>query len=381
MTARWPTTRPHQTDIERRARRWMWAMLAGLMTAVAASWIGPVTASAATTTTVVKGQSGSVPCHTAESELAGPRPLADAVANLAGCVTTAIVHMGDHRGLAALAGIRVGAKRVVATASREWTAWAAQVHRAPQDLGGLPAELQKYVPGSAAWASSPWMTSPTCQDRGGDWSVWVSNAIADIPRLLPVFYTELFADTGVEQDRLRNQAVAAEFRQLSAEFATTVPAGYCVDEVAAWARPNPAYVPFGFAWGLTHQTPYSCTDGRANEQSTDADNRWVGAERGACEGFFVACDNARDAQRARCEAWNAFSVRFTERGRALRDAAISRYPALAVATYHTEVAWPWVVLVAGAGVVALAGLGGLIVRRRRATTIASVPAGSADGLA
>lgn len=380
MTARRPTTRPHQTDVGRRRARWLRTVLVVLMTAVAANWVAPAITSAATTTTVAKGQLDPAPCHAGQNELAGPMPLADAVANLAGCVVTAIVHMGDQRGLDALAGVRVGTQRVVAAAGREWTAWAAQVRRAPQDLGALPTELQKYVPGSAAWAVSPWMTSPICQGKGGDWSVWVSNAIADIPRLLPVFYTELFADTGVEQDRLRNQAVVAGFQQLSAEFATGVPAGYCVDEVAAWAGPNPAYAPFGFAWGLTHQTSYSCTDGRASEHGTDADNRWVGAERGACDGFFVACDNVRDAQRARCEEWNAFSVRFTERGRALRDAAISRYPARAVATYHTEVAWPWVVLVAGAGVVALAGLGGLILRRRRATT-AAAPAGSADGLA
>jgi hypothetical protein len=352
--------------------------LAVLLAAVATSWVAPATGAATTTPNTIVGQGPPDPAPCSTGELAGsPTPLASALASLAGCVMTAIVHLGDERGLAALADLPVEAGRVAAAAGREWTAWAA---RAPRDLSTLPTELQKYVPGSAAWVSSPWMTSPTCQAKGGDWSVWVSNTIADIPRLLPVFYTDLFADTSVEQDRLRNLAVAAGFQQLSAEFATTVPAGYCVDEVAAWAGPNPAYVPFGFAWGLTHRTPYSCTDGRASEHATDADNRWVGAERGACEGFFVACDKARDAQRARCEEWNAFSVRFTERGRALRDAAISRYPARAVATYHTEVAWPWVALIGGAGLVALAGLGGLLVRRRRTTT-APVPAGNSDGLA
>ena len=168
MTARRPTTRPHQTDVGRRQARWLRIVLVVLMTAVAANWVAPAMTSAATTTTVAKGQLDLAPCHTGENELAGPMPLADAVANLAGCVMTAIVHMGDQRGLDALAGVRVGTQRVVAAAGREWTAWPAQVRRAPKDLGALPTELQKYVPGSAAWASSTWMTSPSVQIQRSD---------------------------------------------------------------------------------------------------------------------------------------------------------------------------------------------------------------------
>src|SRR5829696_3389563 len=68
-----------------------------------------------------------------------------------------------------------------------------------RDLSGLPVELQSYVPESAAWASSPWMTSPACHDRGGDFSIWVASVISDTPGLLAFFQASTFGpDTPIE---------------------------------------------------------------------------------------------------------------------------------------------------------------------------------------
>lgn len=243
---------------------------------------------------------------------------------------------------------------------------------APNDVTNLPGSLQKYVPGSAEWAASPWMISPPCKDKGGDFSVWAENVVVDIPRFASVFLADMLSPVAAEQDRLRGLEIAKGFGHLSGEFRDQVPADFCVEDVKRWAGANAEYKPFGFAWGVTHRTPYLCVEDRTADTSSDTDNRWVGAERAACDGFFIACDNASGEEHARCEAWNAFSVRFTQRGKELREAAISRYPARGVATYHTEVAWQWVMLVGASGAVALAGLGLLIVRRRRGHAPASV---------
>lgn len=239
---------------------------------------------------------------------------------------------------------------------------------APADVASIPSLLRKYEPGSAEWASSPWMTSASCKDEGGDFSLWVANAIADIPQLVPVFYSQIFAETGTDQDRLRNWEIYKGFQQLSAEFRDAVPGGYCVDDMKRWAGADSRYKPFGFAWGVDNRTPYTCTDTSPEGHRQDSDNRWIGAERIMCDGFTVACANVETADQSRCAAWNEFSRWFTRRGEELRGAALNRYPGRGVATYHREVAWGWVILAALVGVAALAVLGVLIIRRRREAT-------------
>src|SRR5256885_945893 len=139
-----------------------------------------------------------------------------------------------------------------------------------------------------------------------------------------------------------------------------------------WAGADSRYKPFGFAWGIDSRTPYACTDTSSEGHRQDSDNRWIGAERIMCDGFTVACANIETADQSRCTAWNEFSRWFTRRGEELRSAALNRYPGRAVATYHRDVAWGWVILAALVGVAALAVLGVLIVRRRREATVPPV---------
>jgi hypothetical protein len=254
--------------------------------------------------------------------------------------------------------------------------WSSPAVAAPSDVTNLPPSLRQYVPGSPGWAASAWITSASCRDKGGDFSVWVAHVIADIPRFVAVFFTDVLTSARTEQDRQRYLEVVKGFDQLSTEFRNAVPTGYCVDDMKRWAGIDSGYKPFGFAWGVTRRTPYVCTDGLALQRRRDADNQWVGAERAACDGFVVACDQAPEVDQARCAAWNAFSERFTRRGRELRDAAYDRFPARGTATYHRQVDEGWVVVVTGAGVIALAGAAVLVRRRRRASP--PVPVGSGD---
>lgn len=249
---------------------------------------------------------------------------------------------------------------------------------APHDVTTLPDPLRKYVPGSSTWASSPWMTSESCKDKGGDFSLWVASVIGDIPELLRIFYTELYAGGRSERDAARNVAVVAGYRQLSTEFRDKVPAGYCVDDLRRWAGANPQYQPFGFVWGLHHQTFYGCTDGRAQERGVDADNRWVGAERVACAGFFIACDGAASAEQARCDAWNQLSMRFVARSEALRGEAINRYPATASGTVVSKPNVFAIWVVAAAAAVAVIPAVWFALRHSRRSSRGRSAGGSAD---
>lgn len=118
-----------------------------------------------------------------------------------------------------------------------------------RDLGGLPERLQKYVPGSAAWQSAPWVTSPTCRDAGGDFSIWVGNVLVDTPSLLAFFQARMFGSEVAAADRARRDAIVQGYRVLGRELRPRVPAGYCVAELRGWAGADPSMRPFGFPWG------------------------------------------------------------------------------------------------------------------------------------
>jgi len=211
-----------------------------------------------------------------------------------------------------------------------------------RDLSGLPSELQPYVPGSAAWASSPWMTSPACAGGGGDFSVWVSSVIRDTPSLLAFFQASVFGPDVPADTRPRSEAIIAGYRALAAELRPTVPAGYCVDDLRRWAGGDPAMRPFGFRWGVTqgHQTGYYCTDRDLDATAETERNRWFGAERAPCDGFYVGCLNAPEVERDRCEAWNAFSDRYVRKVEQLRAKAINDHPAAGRAGTEWELRTP-----------------------------------------
>jgi hypothetical protein len=175
------------------------------------------------------------------------------------------------------------------------------------DLAQLPANLQKYDPASAAWASAPWMTSPTCKDKGGDFSIWAINVMTDADKLLNFF--------GWPTDLIREGA--KHYPALAQDMIPTVPAGYCVDDMKLWAGENLAFKPFGFEWGTKN---HHVGLGRgcvwfadSNDKEEDYYNKWFGAERAPCYGFYVDCGGATTDERPRCDAWNAFSDTYGRR--------------------------------------------------------------------
>lgn len=143
---------------------------------------------------------------------------------------------------------------------------------------------------SAGWVSSPWMTSAACRDNGGDWSAYVASVTKDSADLLAFFQPDLGgSDAKAEQ---RKQALLAGYREIAGQV--KVPAGYCVNDVKAWAGASgadPAGRPFGFVWGndQAHETQYSC-----------GDSNQLGADRAPCNAFYVSCAGATGPDKNRC---------------------------------------------------------------------------------
>ncbi|WP_309114657.1 hypothetical protein [Saccharothrix sp.] len=203
-------------------------------------------------------------------------------------------------------------------------------------LDNVPSTLHKYVPGSDAWNASPWMSSSTCRDRGGDFGLWVTSVVMDTPELLKFFQASLFGPEAKAADKPRSDAIMAGYQTLRGQVATTVPRGYCVDDLRRWTGSVSNLRPFDFRWGVTsgdgHQTSYYCTD-RATTDSTreQENNRYFGAERVPCDGVYIACDGARENEKERCQSWNAWSDDYVRRIEAFRAKAITDFPATGAA--------------------------------------------------
>jgi hypothetical protein len=182
----------------------------------------------------------------------------------------------------------------------------------PVDPASVPAHLRQYVPDSAEWQTSPWMTATSCRDHGGDWSIYASYLIKDMPELL-AFFQKDFAGTDANASK-RQDLLLRGYRDVAANI--SVPSGYCVDMVKKWARPNPQFQPFGFEWGNIDNAGYSdgpdqhgiypvakCSNVEATKDSPVS-----------CRGFYLACDGAITQQEDQsCQAWNAFSDDYVKR--------------------------------------------------------------------
>lgn len=185
-------------------------------------------------------------------------------------------------------------------------------------LDRLPANLQKYVPNSAAWASSTWMAADSCKDKGGDFSVWTASVITDTADLQR-FFGGYDLNAPLMNEKLEFEAEL--YNNLAAEVAPTVPPGRCVDDLTRWSGgPKPDVKPFGFEWGAIDGSGYYCSWRRdaLHDNSADYANRWVGAERAACDGFRVNCDSALQEERPRCDEWNFFAADYIDRIKKLR---------------------------------------------------------------
>ncbi|KAA2245939.1 hypothetical protein F0L68_40980 [Solihabitans fulvus] len=195
----------------------------------------------------------------------------------------------------------------------------------PHDAASVPANLRQYVPGTPEWTSSPWMTSPSCRDHGGDWSIYTQDVVKDTPALLQFFQPDFGGG-----DQGRSEEILAGYRDIAAQI--TVPEGYCVDQARQWAGPS-GYKPFGFDWGNAtadshHHSNYECANN-------------TGADNAPCGGFYLACSGAATApQHQQCEAWNAFSDGYVTRVNAARSKANADHPGATHSDPNTEIKSP-----------------------------------------
>jgi hypothetical protein len=201
------------------------------------------------------------------------------------------------------------------------------------------------------------MQAQDCQGRGGDVGIWVRATIADTPQLLQYFQPSAFSDQAPTADQPLYQSILTGYRWVDTQIENTIPTGDCAADVAQWATPAPAMVPFTFAWGETtgqHQTPYFCTDQPSSAAQVVDDNRYVGAERLPCDGFYVSCARAAGAAASRCAAWDAVSDRYVLLVDRIRQSAINAHPALGTAAVSTRPNWIGLSVVIGALIVAIA---------------------------
>ncbi len=209
--------------------------------------------------------------------------------------------------------------------------WVPTAQAAPvTSLTGLPANLAKYVPNSPAWNNSPWMTSPTCRNKGGDVGIWVNNVADDTPALLAFFQASAFGPHAPAADKPLYDEIIAGYQTLAQQVPSMLPTGsFCVDQMTQWAGADPSQKPFGFPIGIdpTHQSQYFCTDLADPNQPPSAEyNKFVGAERAPCDGFYISCTVAPAAQKTQCAAWDSFSDEYVKRVDELRGQAINDHP-------------------------------------------------------
>ncbi|MEU0529200.1 hypothetical protein [Amycolatopsis tolypomycina] len=263
---------------------------------------------------------------------------------------------------------------------------------APPSLPNLPAQLQKYVPGTAAFAAAPWMTSPACAGHGGDFSIWTASVLHDTPDLLAVFQPGLVGTLEASGAQTRRDALLDGYRRISASSSAKIPAGVCVEDVARWRRQAPvATPPFGFAHALTaeqlppfgvawgagaddaHRSGFRCID---SARAAAGRGGILGAERAPCDGFHLDCPSPADADTQRCTAWNAFSDEYVRKVAMLRTTVNTQYPAVVTGTAQTRLDWPVLIVTGVALAAAAAALAAVWVLRRRADRAASAEDGS-----
>lgn len=103
-----------------------------------------------------------------------------------------------------------------------------------------------------------------------------------------------------------------------------------------------------------------------NAASSSGRNRWVGAERGPCDGFHLRCDGAAAVgDRLRCALWNVFSASYVAKVEVLRTHVINAHPATGTAPV-VEKASTWKTVLAFAVPVALVVLAVLLGWQARA---------------
>jgi hypothetical protein len=185
----------------------------------------------------------------------------------------------------------------------------------------IPDNLRQYVAGTPEFVTSPWMTSPTCEQQGGDWSIYTQHVIQDMPALLAFFQPDFGGQDGAGPQR--GAEIIKGYKALAAQL--TVPGGYCVDTIKQWAGTDTKAQPFQFDWGGQgiHNNGSICTDS-------------VGADNAYCGGFYVSCKGAATQQASQqCQSWDAFSDSYVTGIGAAKEKADADYPGYGQGTVIT----------------------------------------------
>jgi hypothetical protein len=189
----------------------------------------------------------------------------------------------------------------------------------PVDPQNVPQNLRLFVPDSAEWQTSPWMTSANCVDHGGDWSLYSSYLIKDMVDLLEFFQPNFGGSPDEANTPKRKPLIVKGYQDIAATL--SAPGGYCVDLVKKWATPNPSYKPFGFEWGNANNWGDHAVRPFSQCSGTDSLDKVA-----PCRGFYISCDGATSQQEhTSCEAWNAFSDDYVKRMNTVLTNAYTQY--------------------------------------------------------
>ena len=194
----------------------------------------------------------------------------------------------------------------------------------------FPADLRKFVGGTAEFRSAEWFTGP-CADRGGDMGEYISQMLTHENRLL--FWT------APEDDRytmivrsiyplypLQTQLVPQDVRDAADEMMSNggepeenllprtfplgdaeyhPPKGVCADDLKKWTTPSSANT-WGFDWA-TEPDATSLEQMKTGSAPEDAFTDPCSVEIEYCtHAFFADCEKATSGSDATsCQAWNA----------------------------------------------------------------------------
>ncbi|ATL69883.1 hypothetical protein CRH09_30630 [Nocardia terpenica] len=194
---------------------------------------------------------------------------------------------------------------------------------------GFPADLRKFVGGTAEFKAAPWFTG-VCKDRGGDIGAYINAALAVEDRLIYWSMSDdekkrllgigSFTPGGpAGQDPTLNADVDAGREPPKDYLPRVFPSGdpgyalpqpACADDLKRWATPQ--WNTWGFVWASAPDKQ-SMTEMRKAPGFGDVPEKaWTAPCGGGIPGsycahaFFVNCDqaDAPSGDQQRCVAWN-----------------------------------------------------------------------------
>lgn len=184
-------------------------------------------------------------------------------------------------------------------------------------VSAWPVDLQQLVNGTQAFSSAPWFTQGPCAGRGGN----VAGYINAFFQRESAVRREIMRDLQQKAPDLIDDNAIAEIGAADAVFpngnaAYEMPADTCADDLKAWTTSDDSS-PWGFTWvSRPDPTSLQTIQRAAFEQPGDPTDVLDAVDPlMVCAGdnqksylcsraFWVNCDVAAAADRARCQAWN-----------------------------------------------------------------------------